>query len=73
VVGLFSRKREREIKGTVCEELEADLRACPRCAARCDSLRASLDLCQQAGAEEVPPAVAASVRIALRRFLAAQR
>jgi RNA polymerase sigma-70 factor (ECF subfamily) len=69
VLGLFSRKLEGEISGSVCEELERHLLGCPRCTARCDSLRASLKLCRQAGDEVVPPRVEHSVRTALRKFL----
>ena len=71
VVNLFSKKLEGEISGTVCEELEDHIRRCPRCSARCDSLRASLTLCQRAGDERVPPRVEQSVRTALKRFLEA--
>jgi RNA polymerase sigma-70 factor (ECF subfamily) len=69
VLGLFSRRLEGEISGSVCQELEAHLQRCPSCSARCDSLRASLSLCRQAGDEAVPPRVEHSVRTALRKFL----
>jgi RNA polymerase sigma-70 factor (ECF subfamily) len=71
VLELFSRKLEGEISGSVCEELEQHIRGCARCAARCDSLRASLTLCRRAGDDKVPPRVEHSVRTALRKFLAA--
>ena len=69
VLQLFSQRLEGEISGSVCQELESHLRRCPRCSSRCDSLRASLNLCRQAGDETVPPRVESSVRTALRRFL----
>jgi RNA polymerase sigma-70 factor (ECF subfamily) len=69
VLRLFSQRLEGEISGNVCQELESHLLACPRCSARCDSLRASLNLCRQAGDETVPPRVELSVRTALRKFL----
>ncbi len=68
VVELFSRRLEGEISGNVCAELEEHVKACDRCRARCDSLRATLSLCSQSG-EEVPPRVEQSVRDALQRFL----
>jgi RNA polymerase sigma-70 factor (ECF subfamily) len=71
VLGLFSQRLEGEISGSVCQELEDHLRQCPRCSARCDSLRASLNLCRQAGDETVPRRVEFSVRTALRKFLEA--
>ncbi|MEI6226219.1 MAG: sigma-70 family RNA polymerase sigma factor, partial [Deltaproteobacteria bacterium] len=69
VLQLFSQRLEGEISGSVCQELESHLLQCPRCSARCDSLRASLSLCKQAGDETVPPRVETSVRTALRKFL----
>ncbi|OFX25919.1 MAG: RNA polymerase subunit sigma-24 [Anaeromyxobacter sp. RBG_16_69_14] len=69
VVELFSKRLEGEISGNVCAELEEHLKACDRCRARCDSLRATLSLCSQSG-DEVPPRVEQSVRDALQRFLA---
>jgi RNA polymerase sigma-70 factor (ECF subfamily) len=69
VVELFSKKLEGEISGSVCEELEEHVRGCPRCGARCDSLRASLSLCRRSGDEKVPPRIEHSVRTALRKFL----
>jgi RNA polymerase sigma-70 factor (ECF subfamily) len=73
VLQLFSQRLEGEISGPVCQELETHLRQCPRCTSRCDSLRASLNLCRQAGDETVPPRVEHSVRTALRRFLETAR
>ena len=71
VVELFSRRLEGEFDPAHCAELEAHLERCPGCRERCDSLRSTLTLCRRAGAEPVPPKVAASVRDALRRFLEA--
>jgi RNA polymerase sigma-70 factor (ECF subfamily) len=73
VVQLFSRRLEGEIDASACADLEAHLQQCPTCRGRCDSLRSTLTLCSRAGAENVPPQVAASVREALRRFLDAER
>jgi RNA polymerase sigma-70 factor, ECF subfamily len=69
VVELFSRHMEDEISGAVCAEMEAHVQRCDRCQRLCDSLRASLRLCRAAGDDEVPPAIAQSVRTALRRVL----
>jgi RNA polymerase sigma-70 factor, ECF subfamily len=69
VVELFSRRLEGEIDGSACAELEAHLEKCASCRGRCELLRATLTLCQRAGAAAVPPHVAHSVREALRRFL----
>ncbi len=69
VLDLFSKRLEGEISSDVCGELEDHLRKCSRCSARCDTLRASLNLCRQAGDEVVPVRVERSVRGALKRFL----
>ncbi len=69
VVELFSRHLEGEISGSVCATLEKHLQGCPRCAARCDSLRATLTLCSRTG-DAVPFSVERSVRASLRKFLA---
>jgi RNA polymerase sigma-70 factor (ECF subfamily) len=68
---LFSRYLENEIGPSVCAEMEQHLAGCPRCRRACDSLKRTLELCRTAGtAVEVPPAVQASVKVALRDFLA---
>ncbi|BDG10515.1 sigma-70 family RNA polymerase sigma factor [Anaeromyxobacter paludicola] len=69
VAALFSRHLEGEISSDLCAEMEQHLAGCPRCTARCDSLRATLTLCARSPAPEVPQAVQHSVRQALQRFL----
>jgi RNA polymerase sigma-70 factor (ECF subfamily) len=68
-VARFSRRLEGDIEPGACAELEAHLARCPTCRGLCDSLRSTLSLCRSAGAESVPPRIAASVRDALHRFL----
>jgi RNA polymerase sigma-70 factor (ECF subfamily) len=71
VVALFSRHLEAEISAEVCGEMERHLAACDRCRNACDSLKRTLALCRTEGASiVVPPEVQASVKKALRRFLA---
>jgi len=70
VVLAFSRHLEGEIDSDLCAQLEKHLEGCPACRARCDSLRFTLKLCRKAGAAPVPAEIEASVRQALRRFLA---
>ena len=51
-------------------ELEQHLAGCPRCTSLCDSLRATLQMCQTAGASRpVPAAVRSSVQQAVRNFI----
>lgn len=67
VLALLSRKIEGEISAPVCAEMERHVQACDACRGRCDSLRATLALCSQAGEEPLSPHVERAVREALRR------
>jgi RNA polymerase sigma-70 factor, ECF subfamily len=69
-VELFSRHLEGEISSPVCAEMERHLASCPGCRARCDSLQRTLSLCKASSLPEVPATVQASVRQALREFVA---
>lgn len=71
VLKLFSRYLENEIGPSVCAEMERHLDGCPRCRRDCDSLRQTLALCRTSGsAVTVPPSVQASVKVAIKNFLA---
>jgi RNA polymerase sigma-70 factor (ECF subfamily) len=71
VLTLFSQHLEDEISPEVCGEMERHLAGCSRCRGTCDSLKRTLALCHATGnATPVPPSVQASVKVALRDFLA---
>lgn len=71
VLTLFSQHLEDEISADVCAEMERHIEACARCRGACDSLKHTLALCRTAGpAVDVPASVQASVKVALRNFLA---
>jgi RNA polymerase sigma-70 factor (ECF subfamily) len=71
VLALFSRHLEDEISADVCAEMERHLQGCDRCRGACDSLKRTLALCRTAGPSvQVPTSVQASVKVALRNFLA---
>ena len=71
VLTRFSQHLEDEISADICADLERHLEACGRCRGACDSLKRTLSLCRTAGPSvEVPESVQASVKIALRNFLA---
>jgi RNA polymerase sigma-70 factor, ECF subfamily len=71
VLTMFSQHLEDEISAELCAEMERHLEACGRCRGACDSLKRTLALCRTSGpAVEVPAAVQASVKKALRNFLA---
>jgi RNA polymerase sigma-70 factor, ECF subfamily len=70
IVQLFSEHLEGEISAGVCAAMEQHLAGCPSCQSRCDSLQRTLALCRAAPLPEVPPAVQADVRRAVRKFIA---
>lgn len=71
VLTIFSRHLEHEISADVCAEMERHLQVCDRCRGACESLKRTLALCRAAApAVHVPTSVQASVRVALRDFLA---
>lgn len=72
VLMLFSQHLEDEISSDVCAQMERHLQGCARCRGVCDSLKRTLALCRTTGKTvAVPPSVQASVKVALRDFLAA--
>jgi RNA polymerase sigma-70 factor, ECF subfamily len=71
VLRLFSEHLEGEISSALCAELESHVAACPACRAQCDTLQRTLVACKNAPAPEVPAAVQASVRAALRKAVTA--
>lgn len=71
VLALFSSHLEGQVSAEVCAEMERHIEVCPRCRGACDSLKRTLSLCHAAvPASPIPAAVQASVKIALRNFLA---
>ncbi len=71
VLTLFSQHLEDEISTELCAEMERHLRSCARCRGACDSLKRTLALCRTTGQTlQVPAPVQASVKVALRNFLA---
>ena len=67
----FSRHLEDEISAEHCAEMEQHLEGCARCRGTCDSLKRTLALCRTSSpALPVPASVQASVKTAVRNFLA---
>lgn len=70
VLALLSSHLEGEVSAEICAEMERHIEACPRCKGACDSLKRTLSLCHAAApAPQIPIAVQASVKVALRNFL----
>jgi len=71
VLTMFSQHVEDEISAERCAEMERHLEGCARCRGTCDSLKRTLAMCRTLGpATPVPGPVQASVKTALRHFLA---
>jgi RNA polymerase sigma-70 factor (ECF subfamily) len=71
VLALLSQHLEDEISAEVCADMERHLTVCSRCENACQSLKRTLSLCRtSAQSAEVPPAVQADVKAALRNYLA---
>lgn len=69
VVELLSRHLEDDVSPEVCREMELHVASCPRCGARCDSLRRALALCQASPAPEVSKEVRELVARQMRAVL----
>jgi RNA polymerase sigma-70 factor (ECF subfamily) len=71
VLAMFSRHLEGEISADLCADMERHVEACGHCRGACDSLKRTLALCRTSGpSAELPASVRASVKKALRTFLA---
>jgi len=69
VLPILSQYLEGEIGPDQCAEMDRHVAQCPRCRARCDSLRSTLALCRRsAQAGSIPPEVQEAVRQALREI-----
>lgn len=55
-----------EVDQTMCQRIEAHLERCPRCASACEQLKRTVSLCRAIPGGDVPAAVKAAVRAALR-------
>jgi RNA polymerase sigma-70 factor, ECF subfamily len=69
VVDMLSRHAEGDIEDSVCREMEQHVAACPRCAARCESLERVLSLCRAAPVPGVPADVKRALQESLRQAL----
>lgn len=55
-----------EVDQAMCERIEAHLSRCPRCAAACEALKRTVSMCRALPGGDVPAAVKAAVRAALK-------
>jgi RNA polymerase sigma-70 factor, ECF subfamily len=69
VVDILSRHAEGDVEHSVCLEMEQHVAACPRCAARCESLERVLALCRAAPVPGVPADVKRALQESLRQAL----
>jgi RNA polymerase sigma-70 factor (ECF subfamily) len=69
VLAAFSRKLEGELGAEDCATMERHVEACPACHAACSTLRAALGACRAQALGDVPPAVKARVKRAMRTLV----
>jgi RNA polymerase sigma-70 factor, ECF subfamily len=65
VLAAWSERAEGDLEPSACAQLEQHVASCPRCAARCDGLRAVLAGCADMPGPRVPASVEAAIRAAL--------
>ncbi|MCL2724443.1 MAG: RNA polymerase sigma factor [Polyangiaceae bacterium] len=68
VVALWSKKLEGDLRQGDCSAMEQHLTNCRACAGACDALKQALLACQRIRTEEVPPAIQARVKSAVRAW-----
>lgn len=69
VITLFSQHLEGDIDPAACAKMEAHLAACDQCRRTCDSLKRTLAVCRALPTPEVPAAIAASIKAAIRTVI----
>ncbi|MBK7584078.1 MAG: sigma-70 family RNA polymerase sigma factor [Myxococcales bacterium] len=69
VIEILSRHLEDDVSPEVCSEMELHVAGCPRCNARCSSLRQALALCKASPLPEVSPEICALVKRQMRAAL----
>jgi RNA polymerase sigma-70 factor (ECF subfamily) len=72
VLAMLSRHLEGDLAASTCADLMSHVDRCPRCRAKCDSLRRVLARCRDTPTPAPAAAVGAAVRDAIRVFLASQ-
>jgi len=73
VIGLLSRHLESDIDPELCRKMEQHVSDCPRCRARCDSLKQALAICSALPAPSVPLELQAELRARMHTALATDR
>ncbi len=68
VAALWSKKLEGDLSQSDCSAMEKHIETCSECGATCDALKGALLACQASRAEEVPSAVQARVKAAIRAW-----
>ena len=70
VAALWSQKLEGDLSPMDCSAMEKHLAECQVCGAEAEALRRALFACQRVRTQEVPPAVQARVKAAVRAWAA---
>ena len=67
VLSSLSQHLEGDLDAAHCRAMEEHVAQCPRCNARCDTLRQTLNLCATSSGPQLPPAVVAAVRAEIEK------
>ncbi len=65
IITAFSQKLEGDIDANICADMEAHVKACPHCDARCNSLKRVLSICSASPTPEVPSHLQEAVKKAV--------
>ncbi|MCL2778654.1 MAG: sigma-70 family RNA polymerase sigma factor [Polyangiaceae bacterium] len=68
VVALWSKKLEGDLSPADCSSMEKHLASCASCGSACGALKSALFACQRIRTEQVPPAIQARVKAAMRAW-----
>ena len=73
ILSSISAYLDGELEQTACAAIEAHCASCRSCAPLVESLRRTIGLCREAGAEPLPENVRARARESVRRLLDSRR
>ena len=65
---IISEYLDGELDDEICHEIKAHLKDCPECQECLDSLKKTIQLCKEAGKEEIPSDIRERLRLSLPDF-----
>jgi RNA polymerase sigma-70 factor (ECF subfamily) len=68
IIGAWSKKLEGDLSPNDCAAMEKHIETCPACGSACHALKQALWACQRIRTTEVPPAIQARIKEAVRSW-----